>query len=162
LRREVINYHFVTHWRIRGPIGLVYSILKEGKNYSKWWGSAYKSTKEVAKNSVEVLVRAKLPYTLRFTTELLSENKPHGFVLKASGELVGTGRWALRESGEITEVIFYWDVWAEKKIIRWFSFLLKPLFVWNHDWVMKEGEKGLQKEVDQKVLLPFVRGGRVG
>lgn len=142
------DYRFITHWRIRGPINLVYSLLKEGGNYSKWWGSAYKSSREVGQNAFEVLVRAKLPYTLRFTTELIDENPPYGFTLRATGELEGTGRWELNPQGETTEVIFYWNVRANKRIIRWFSFLLKPFFVWNHHWVMKEGEKGLQKEVD--------------
>lgn len=152
------DYHFITRWQIRGPIEVIYSILKKGERYSEWW-SAYTRTQEIRKNVIEVLVRAKLPYTLKFTSELISEtppggNPPHGFILKASGDLVGTGRWELRALGDITEVFFYWDVRVDKKIIRWFSFLLKPLFVWNHNWVMKEGEKGLQKEVERSNQPP--------
>jgi len=141
------DYHFITHWKVEGPIELVYSILKDGSKYSQWWTPAYRQSEEIAPEKVESLVRALLPYTLRFVTELVSEEKPHRFEIKSTGELAGRGRWELRQKEKNTEIDFFWDVRAEKAIIRWLSPLLKPLFSLNHDWVMKVGEKGLQKEV---------------
>jgi len=143
------DYHFVTHWRVKGPIQKIYEILKDGRSYSRWWRPAYVSSEEVEPRKIEALVRAKLPYTLRFTTEVIHEDPPHEFKIRASGELEGTGLWKLHQDGEMTEVTFFWDVRAQKTLVRWLSFLLKPLFIWNHDWVMKTGETALQAEVNR-------------
>ena len=143
------DYHFVTHWRVRGPIQKVYEILRDGPGYFRWWRPAYVRSEEVGPKKVESLVRAKLPYTLRFTTEVVRERPPDEFEIRATGELSGTGLWKLRQSGETTEIDFFWDVRAEKALVRWLSPVFKPLFRWNHDWVMKMGERGLQEQVDR-------------
>lgn len=147
------DYHFITHWRVKGPIRTVFEILKDGKSYARWWTPAYVSSQEVEPKKIEALVRAKLPYTLRFTTEMIHETPPHEFKIRAMGELEGTGLWKLKENGEATEVSFYWDVRANKVIVRWFSFVLKPFFAWNHDWVMNTGETALQAEINRRLKL---------
>jgi len=144
------DYHFVTHWRVKGPIQTVFEILKDGKNYAHWWKPAYVSSEEVAPQKVESLVRAKLPYTLRFTSQMIQETPPRELKIRATGELEGTGLWKLKQEGESTLVDFFWDVRANKAVVRWLSFLLKPLFSWNHDWVMNTGEKALQSEIERR------------
>lgn len=141
------SYHFVTHWRIRGAIGRVYAVLRDGAGYSTWWRPAYRLTEDVGSRKVRSVVRGWLPYTLDFTTELVREEPPKEMELRATGDLVGRGLWRLRQSGPVTEVDFFWDVQATKPLIRRLSFLLKPLFRWNHDWVMRVGEMGLQSVI---------------
>ncbi len=143
------DYHFVSYWRVRGPIRLVYDILKDGERYSQWWCPAYVSTRKVGDKKVQSLVRAKLPYTLDFNTELVREDPPHELEIRATGELAGRGLWRLEENSGDVVVTFYWDVRAEKTLVKLLSPLLKPLFRWNHDWVMKVGEKGLQEEINR-------------
>jgi hypothetical protein len=144
------DYHFVTHWRVKGPIQIAFEILKDGKNYAHWWKPAYVSSEEVGSQKVESLVRAKLPYTLRFTSQLIQETPPSELKIHATGELEGTGLWKLKQEGESTVIDFNWDVRANKAVVRWLSFLLKPLFSWNHDWVMNTGEKALQSEINRR------------
>ncbi len=141
------DYHFVTHWRVRGPIQTVYAILKDGAGYSRWWKPAYLQTEIVGPQFVRSLVRAKFPYTLDFKTELVRENPPRELELRASGDLTGRGLWKLRQEGDITAVDFYWDVRAEKMVVKLLSPFLRFFFQWNHDWVMRVGEKGLRKEL---------------
>ncbi len=148
------EYHFITHWSIRGPIGVVFEILRDGAGYSRWWGPAYRITEEVGPKLIRSVVRARLPYTLEFTSQLVREDPPYELEIHATGELEGRGHWRLSQVGFLTEVVFHWDVRAHKPLIRWFSFLLKPLFRWNHDWVMHLGEKRLQAEVDRRIDSP--------
>lgn len=149
------DYHFVTHWRIKGPIHIVYDILKDGLHYSQWWKPSYVNSSEIRDESgaqkVHCTVRARLPYTLTFTTELVRENLPHEILVKSTGELIGTGLWKLRQKDEYTLVEFYWDVKATKPLIRRLSFFLKPFFQWNHSWVMRNGEVCLQNEVTRRI-----------
>ncbi|QQR79416.1 MAG: hypothetical protein IPJ69_08565 [Deltaproteobacteria bacterium] len=142
------DYHFISHWRITGPIQVVYDILKDGAHYSRWWKPAYVSS-QAMDDCVESLVRAKLPYTLTFITQLIQENPPYELMVQSTGELVGTGLWKLKAVGDETHIEFYWDVQAIKPLVRWLSLFLKPVFKWNHSWVMKQGEMCLQKEVDR-------------
>jgi hypothetical protein len=145
------DYHFVTHWRVKGPLQVVFDVLRDGKNYCQWWKPAYVSSKELEPQKVESLVRAKLPYTLRFTSQKIREEPPHELEIRATGELEGAGLWKLKQEGDSVEISFFWDVRANKAVVRWFSFLLKPLFSWNHDWVMRTGEKALQLEVTRRL-----------
>ncbi len=147
----ISDYHFVTHWKIKGPIQKVYTILSDGAQYARWWQPSYVCSEAMKDGKIKSIVRAKLPYTLAFTTELVSENPPHDFLVKASEELVGTGHWKLKQVGEETHIEFYWDVVATKALVRSLSLFLKPIFKWNHTWVMKNGEKRLQQEVNRQL-----------
>ena len=144
------QYHFVTHWKIHGPIELIYEVLKDGKNYSRWWNKNYLVSEELDSQTLRCIVRAFLPYTLTFTSQILSENPPHEFKISANGELIGTGLWRLQQNGSVTDIEFFWDVQAQKFLMRWLSFFLKPLFVWNHTWVMRQGELALKSEVEKR------------
>lgn len=151
---DAAEYHFVTHWKVRGPIRLVFDILKDGEHYDRWWKPAYVRTDIVGARMVRALVRAKLPYTLDFTTELVREDPPRELEIRAAGELAGRGLWKLEENSGDIAVTFYWDVRAEKPLVRLLSPILKPLFRWNHDWVMKTGEERLQNEINRRASSP--------
>ncbi|MBI2083723.1 MAG: SRPBCC family protein [Deltaproteobacteria bacterium] len=144
------DYQFVTHWKIRGDCHEVFAILKDGANYARWWQPAYQESKLLSDKKVISKVRAKLPYTLRFMTELVREDPPWQLEIRVSGELVGTGLWTLSQHGPDTKIEFHWNVRAEKRLVRWFSPFLKPLFRWNHNWVMSTGEEALQIEINKR------------
>ncbi len=143
------DYHFLSHWMVKAPIALVFEILKDGPGYPRWW-PCYVHAEQVSPSAVRALVRAKLPYTLEFTTELIFENSPTEIAFKSAGELIGTGRWLLKQDGEHTAVRLFWDVRTEKSWMKLLSPLLRPIFQWNHDWVMKTGEAGLKKELERR------------
>lgn len=147
------DYHFVTSWTIRGPVRLIFDILKDGENYCRWWRPAYVRTDRVGTKKVRALVRAKLPYTLDFTTELVREDPPNEIEIRASGELSGRGLWRLEENSGDVVITFYWDVRARKPWVKFLSPVLKPLFRWNHDWVMRTGEGRLQAEIDRRIRV---------
>jgi hypothetical protein len=137
------DYQFVTCWRVSGSISKVYDVLRHGGRYSEWW-PAYLVSKEIPPNRVEVVVQAKFPYKVKFVTELVAENRPHGFEIRSTGDLEGKGVWKFREVDGKTEVTFHWDVKGNKPLIRWLSPILRPFFEWNHDWVMKQGGRALR------------------
>ena len=145
------DYHFVTHWKIKGSPERIFEILQDGARYSEWWTPAYTRTRRIGDKEVEAVVRARVPYSLTFTTVQVRERLPLELEIRSKGELEGTGLWKLQAAGEFTQVDFYWDVRTNKPWVRRLSFLLKPLFRWNHDWVMKTGEKCLQRELDRRM-----------
>ena len=47
-------------------------------------------------------------------------------------------------------VTYDWKINAEKPLLRYFSFIMKPIFSANHRWAMKQGEKSLQLELARR------------
>ena len=47
--------------------------------------------------------------------------------------------------------MFDWKVEVCQHFVRRFSALLRPFFIANHHWVMKQGERGLKKRLEENV-----------
>jgi hypothetical protein len=107
-----------------------------------------------------------LPYTLRITFETMESRYPNGITLKASGDLEGVGIWSFVQNGPYVDVTYDWRVKANKPVVRFLSFLLKPVFAANHRWTMARGEESLKLELarrhagtsDEKARIPAPRG----
>jgi hypothetical protein len=83
----------------------------------------------------------------------VEQRRPNGFTINAFGELEGTGIWTFEQDGDFVSITFDWQVSATKPLLKHSSFILKPLFSWNHDWVMNRGERHLQTELDRRKQL---------
>lgn len=164
------EYHFITHWRVHGTNSQVYSILMDALGYARWWNDCYVQVDQIKKcdrdglhGMYKILNRGWLPYTLEWYSSVISIRPPHGFTVRASGELEGEGRWIFEQDGEYVNITFFWDVHFKKRWLQHFSFLLRPIFVWNHDYVMNRGEKHLQEELLRvKGLIAKKNGVSVG
>lgn len=148
------EYQFVTEWDFNAPIELVFSIIEKGEEFPRWWPDVYLATRaekcghpEGIGDKLHLHTRGWLPYTLRWTAELISKEPPYSMEIKATGDFVGHGKWTLTKSGSGTHVRFDWNILAEKPILRYFSFMLKPMFAWNHRWAMERGYVRFQEEL---------------
>jgi hypothetical protein len=145
------QYSFVTRWRVEAPIDAVYEAIRSYQAWPSWWPSIAAAEQlepgdtEGLGETVEFTFRTKLPYTLRFKMTTTSVKPPTELDGRAEGELAGTGRWRLAPDGAGTRVTYYWDV----RTARWWMNLLAPIarpaFKWNHDQVMEDGRRGLEK-----------------
>jgi hypothetical protein len=93
------------------------------------------------------LTRGKLPYKLRWQAEIIEADRPISFVIRAIGDFDGRGVWSLQQQGNDVAIAFDWRLRAEKPLLRYLSFLFKPLFKWNHRWAMARGQEGLRAEI---------------
>ncbi len=148
------DYVFVTHWRVEGTLEEVSAILDDGDSLPRWWPSVYLEVQTVKPGGprgigkvVRLHTKGWLPYTLRWEMEKTADRYPHGFSLKARGDFVGTGDWHFEQDGAWVNIRYDWRVRAEKPLLRWFSFLLKPVFAANHRWAMARGEESLKAEL---------------
>jgi hypothetical protein len=55
------------------------------------------------------------------------------------------------------DIVFDWRLRAEKPLLKSLSFLLKPLFRWNHGWAMARGEEGLRRELIRRRAVGWIR-----
>ncbi len=141
-------YSFVTHWRFRAPIERVWAALDAPERYAEWWPAIveyHDLTPQIngLGNRAERVVKGRLPYTLRYRTEVTRYDPPTEIAYDAAGELEGAGRFVLKQEAQWTNVTFYWDVRTSGVVMNLLAPMLKPLFAWNHNWVMAQGERGL-------------------
>ena len=151
------TYHFQEQWSIPGySPRQVYEVLYNATLLPEWWSGVYLEAVPLARYPrpmVGAKVRAKargfLPYTLSFELEALTLEHGARVEVKASGDFDGIWRAELRRDGDGTRVVIDWQVTVDKPLIRYLSWLLKPVFAWNHCWTTPRGERGLIDYLDR-------------
>ncbi|MES2430293.1 MAG: SRPBCC family protein [Bacteroidota bacterium] len=153
------SYSFVTIWKLRSSLQEVWHIIYEQEKWPEWWKGVLKVEvlEEGDENDIgkrmRLTWRSILPYNLVF--DIISSNIEEPFFMEGvaySGELQGKGLWHFKEEDGITTVQYNWDVKTTKKWMNIFAPLLRPLFKWNHDVVMKWGAKGLAKKLNVELV----------
>jgi hypothetical protein len=148
------DYAFVTHWRVEGTIEEISDILDDAASLPRWWPSVYLdvTVHDSASDGrvVELYTKGWLPYRLRWRFRVTENRRPHGFSLEAWGDLVGRGVWTLEQDGAYANITYDWRVRADKPLLRYGSFIFKPIFAANHRWAMARGEESLKSELQRR------------
>lgn len=147
------DYHFITHWRVESTVDEVSKILDNPLALMRWWPSVYLDVKVVEPGEesglgrvVSLYTKGWLPYTLRWDFRV-TEVRKDGFTLVAWGDFDGRGIWTFKQDGPWVNIIYDWKIKAEKRLLRYFSFIMKPIFSANHHWAMAKGEESLKLEL---------------
>ena len=148
------EYHFTTKWRLSAKIETISDILADPTDLPRWWPTVYLDVTQLEKgdeNGVgsvyDLYTKGWLPYKLRWCFRVTESRYPHGFALEAWGDFVGTGVWTLVQNGQYADVTYDWRIRADKPLLRYLSFLMKPIFSANHRWAMAQGEASLRREL---------------
>jgi hypothetical protein len=151
------DYHFLTAWTVTGTCQEVSDLLGDPLDLPRWWPTVYLKVDEIRPpganglgRRVRLLTKGRLPYTLRWEFEVVESRAPYGFTIDASGDFDGTGRWTFAQRGPAVDIEFDWRIRAEKPLLKWLSFLLRPIFEANHRWAMAQGEAGLVRELARR------------
>lgn len=151
---SINEYHFITKWEFNAAIEKVFKLIENGSDLPRWWPEVYLSAKaektgrsDRIGDKIHFHTKGWLPYTLVWTAEVISFKPPNHMEIKATGDFVGRGIWTLSQEGNLTKVQFDWHILAEKPLLRYFSFIAKPIFSWNHHWAMARGFENLKAEL---------------
>jgi len=150
------DYHFITTWRVMSTVEEVSEILGDPQGLARWWPSVYLDVKVLEEGDenglgrvVSLYTKGWLPYTLRWDFRV-TDVQPDGFTLVAWGDFDGRGIWTFEQDGEFVNVTYDWKIKAEKPLLRYFSFVMKPIFSKNHRWAMAKGEESLKLELARR------------
>ena len=151
------QYHFVTKWRVQGTVEQVSDILGDPLDLPRWWPSVYLAVREIEPGGeggvgrvVELHTKGWLPYTLHWSFRVTESRRPVGFSLVAWGDFDGEGVWNFEQDGRFVNITYDWKIRADKPLLRYLSFLLKPVFSANHRWAMARGEESLRSALERR------------
>ena len=148
------HYHFITHWTVKSTVQEVSDVLGNATDLVRWWPSVYLEVNEVASGNtdgtgkvISLFTKGWLPYTLRWNFRVTASNEPYGFALDAFGDFVGQGIWTFEQVGDLVNITYDWKIRTDKPLLKYLSFVMKPLFSMNHQWAMRMGEESLRLEL---------------
>jgi uncharacterized protein YndB with AHSA1/START domain len=148
------EYSFVTHWSFPAPVERVWREITHPLDWPAWWPGVERVEKLRPGTDADGLGsihrstwKSILPYRLTFQSESVRIERFKLFEIRATGQLEGRGVWHFDESDGTTRVRYDWNVDANKLWMRLLSPVLKPLFRWNHDAIMRWGGDGLAKRL---------------
>ena len=151
------EYHFITTWRVKSTCEEITDILGNALDLSRWWPSVYLEVKELEKGApngigkvIGLYTKGWLPYTLRWQFRVTNINSPYGFQLEAWGDFVGRGIWTFEQENDDVKITYDWKIQATKPLLRYLSFIMKPIFSANHHWAMAKGEESLNLELARR------------
>jgi len=153
------DYEFLTTWCLAAPIQQVWDTLYDSERWPEWWrGVERVQVLEPGEGEDRVgelsryTWRSKLPYTLEFDMRTVNVKRPYLAEGKAQGELTGDGRWRLFEGNGATAVTYEWHVETTERWMNVLAPIARPVFAWNHDWVMARGGEGLARRLGVPLL----------
>lgn len=152
------EYQFITHWHMQSTLEEINDVLGNAPDLVRWWPAVYLDVQELEEGDPEtgigkeisLYTKGWLPYTLRWQFRITENRSPHGFSLEAWGDFVGEGHWTFAQDGDWVKITYDWRVRADKPILRYLSFIMKPIFAANHHWAMEKGEESLRLELARR------------
>lgn len=155
--------HFITTWHVNATAQEVYQIIKDSSSLATWWPSVYLDVKVLDEGQsggigkkVALWTKGFLPYTLKWDFEVTEVVPLKKIALKAQGDLIGQGVWTFKTDRDQCMIQFDWDVHFKKSFLSAFSFMLRPLFAFNHRWAMDQGLISLKLEILRRKGVPEV------
>jgi hypothetical protein len=151
------TYSMQTRWQLAAPREEVYRILEDSPDFVRWWPEVWLEAEALEPGDadgigkrVRFLSRGWLPYKLRWTALSTEKAFPERLRIQASGDFIGEGCWTLTEARGNTIADYRWEIEAEKPLLKYLSFLFRPIFVANHNWAMRRGEESLRQELSRR------------
>jgi polyketide cyclase/dehydrase/lipid transport protein len=140
------RYVFHNEWRLPRAPDEIYAALRDVASYPRWWPQV-RSVRRLSETSGELRCRSLLPYELAFVVSREIED-PHARVLSArqTGDLDGTSCWTVHDDGT---AVFDEDVVVRKALVRVAGRLAGAALRFNHDLMMRAGERGLRRYLER-------------
>ncbi|MCP9471630.1 MAG: SRPBCC family protein [Nitrospira sp.] len=150
-------YHFVTNWCFPASRERVWEEIVNVSEWPSWWASWKKAvahdpaSRARLGSVVDHEVQGRLPYTLRFKTVVTVFEPPRLLTVASSGDLIGTGTFALEPLDDGTAVTYRWDVGLSNPLLNVLGRVscIRALMEKNHDAVMDEGYRGLKRRLER-------------
>jgi uncharacterized protein YndB with AHSA1/START domain len=152
------GYRFLTTWVLEAPREQVFQAIWDSERWPTWWPGV-ESVVELEPGDSEgvgslgrYVWKSRLPYRLEFDVRVTRVERPLLMEGASTGELAGQGRWRLFEESGVTAVVYDWEVTTTAPWMNLLAPVVRPVFAWNHDVVMRWGGQGLSRLLEARLL----------
>jgi uncharacterized protein YndB with AHSA1/START domain len=151
------DFDLVSEWHLAAPPEDIWPLLTRAESWPGWWPYVRKvellepgdaDDRGALRRTVWA---SRLPYGFTLLTRTRNIEKNRLLVVEAGGDLSGEGCWELAPIPVGTRVRYTWKVQVSGWM-RALSFLLFPVFVWNHHAVMRAGAEGMARELGVELI----------
>jgi hypothetical protein len=145
------EYRFLTTWLLDCERERVWEAIHDQKVWPSWWRGVEEvveldpGDEQALGSRSRMTWRSFLPYDLVFETHTTRVERPHLLTGEVDGELAGVGTWRLYEQDGATAALYEWNVRTTRPWMNLLAPLARPVFAWNHNWVMARGGEGIAK-----------------
>ena len=153
-----VEYRFLTTWLLDCERERVWEAIYDSEAWPRWWRGV-KRAERLAEGDEQgigqrgrYVWRSAIPYAVEFEIRTTRVERPHLLEGAATGGLEGTGRWRLFEDDGATAVLYEWNVSTTKRWMNLVAPIARPVFEWNHDWVMRNGGAGIAELLGCRLL----------
>lgn len=140
-------FRFDRSWVFRVEPAEFWATVTRTGEFQRWWPWLRRldAPDLVAGARADCVVRAPIPYTLRFTV-ILEEVVPERLVdASVVGDLRGPARLEVAGHPEGTEARLAWRMELRKPLLRRAARVARPVMEWGHDWVVGTGVDQFQR-----------------
>ena len=164
LARPPRPYVFVDQWEVAAPPEAVFDAIADARSYPQWWRPVYLEVEsdgppQLGKQSRQHF-KGRLPYHLHTRSVITALDPPRTITADVDGDLRGRGTWTLTPTPRGTHVRFDWRVYADRRLLRVFTPVLRPLFRWNHNWAIARAVDGLEPYARRDLARPQTHRAR--
>lgn len=134
-------FRFDRTWSFQiGPEEL-WATLARTEDFPRWWPWLRELSGDglVPGGCSACVVRAPIPYTLRFSVTVADLAPGERVQAVVAGDLSGPARLDLSPDGPGARLRLAWDLRLERPLLRTAARFGRPLMEWGHDWVVTTG-----------------------
>jgi hypothetical protein len=136
-------FRFDRTWAFAVAPDELWGVLQRTDEFPRWWPWLRELSGDglVPGGRSDCVVRAPIPYTLRFTV-VVRELIPGQLVdAVVDGDLAGPARLEVNgaEEGPGSVVRLAWDMELRQPVLRAAARIGRPVMEWGHDWVVTNG-----------------------
>ena len=137
-------FRFDRTWAFDVAPDTLWAALTRTEEYRQWWPwlREFSGDGLVPGGRNTCVVRAPVPYTLRFTVTITELVRGERIVVAVDGDLAGVARLevgALGARRRGSQVRLVWEVDLRQPILRAVGVFGRPIMEWGHQWVVDTG-----------------------
>lgn len=147
-----------TIWQLDHPVDELRVVLRDPLAITQWWAPVFlhaetvdEGDSERAGYAMRCFTKGFLPHSFQFVARIANVDQDR-LVIETEGDFDGVGTIALASTGPGTEAEVTWSVSVTQPYLRPFLKVFKPVFVWNHRWAMRQGQKGLARLMQDRTV----------
>lgn len=140
-------FRFDDRWVFAVPPDELWEVLSSTDRFREWWPwlRALESDGLVAGGVAHCMVRAPVPYSLRFDVTIVDVVDGRLVDTRVSGDLEGPARLDLAVHPEGSEARLSWELELRAPLLGAASLVARPLMEWGHRWVVDTGVRQFRR-----------------